>query len=338
VFGRTLLLPHIRFSAIAEQCQEPETLETFSPQGLSNLMWAFGKQGQRADELFERIVPLLLQSASQMTIQSVSTVVWSFAVLGYELPDFFRPLAAVARARIDEFNAQGLANLAWAFAVADVTGSEIDNLFADGAFVSRCNLLIGEAGAFSSAGSSCNEHLRQLHQWELWRRATAQAAAERGEPVWPELSAELTVACADAFAITDARPSDLQRQVFSALVELGFDPEEEVISPEGYSLDIVFSTEGSDGGGSASAGHLWRQQTLIAVEVDGPTHFLHKSTRPSGSTLLKRRQLRQSGWALVSVPYFEWQRAASGARNGEEAFERRKEYLMSQLRSIARDD
>lgn len=27
---------------------------------------------------------------------------------------------------------------------------------------------------------------------------------------------------------------------------------------------------------------------------------------PTGSTLLKRRQLTHTGWRLLSVPYFEW--------------------------------
>lgn len=42
-------------------------------------------------------------------------------------------------------------------------------------------------------------------------------------------------------------------------------------------------------------------QQRIAVEVDGPTHYCrNRPHRPVGATLLKRRLLRQQGWAVVS--------------------------------------
>ena len=47
----------------------------------------------------------------------------------------------------------------------------------------------------------------------------------------------------------------------------------------------------------------------IAVEVDGPSHFIGRSQQPSGATLLKHRQLRLFGWRLESVPYWEWDRS-----------------------------
>ena len=49
----------------------------------------------------------------------------------------------------------------------------------------------------------------------------------------------------------------------------------------------------------------------IAVEVDGPSHFLGGSHQPTGSTLLKHRQLRHFGWRLESVPYWEWDAGGS---------------------------
>ena len=65
-------------------------------------------------------------------------------------------------------------------------------------------------------------------------------------------------------------------------------PREEVRTPLGYSLDAVVDFEGRE----------------VAVEVDGPSHFVGRE--PSGATALKRRQLRAAGWALLSVPYWEW--------------------------------
>ena len=45
----------------------------------------------------------------------------------------------------------------------------------------------------------------------------------------------------------------------------------------------------------------------IGVEVDGPSHFIGKSKSPTGSTMLKRRQVPSiDGIELVSVPYWKW--------------------------------
>ena len=54
----------------------------------------------------------------------------------------------------------------------------------------------------------------------------------------------------------------------------------------------------------------------VAVEVDGPSHFVGRS--PTGATALKRRQLRAAGWALLPVPYWEWN--ALGSKAAKEAY------------------
>ena len=62
------------------------------------------------------------------------------------------------------------------------------------------------------------------------------------------------------------------------------------------------------------------------MEFDGPSHFL-ASGEPTGATLLKRRHMQLLGHALVSVPYWEWDRC-HGA--GE-----REQYLRS-MRALGR--
>ena len=73
-----------------------------------------------------------------------------------------------------------------------------------------------------------------------------------------------------------------------ALVALGLACEEEARHESGYSLDCRVSWHG----------------TQVAVEVDGPSHFVGRD--PTGATLLKRRQLQRLGMPLLSVPYWEW--------------------------------
>ena len=52
------------------------------------------------------------------------------------------------------------------------------------------------------------------------------------------------------------------------------------------------------------------------MEVDGPSHFVGRP--PTGATALKRRQLRAAGWALLPVPYWEWD--ALGSKAAKQAY------------------
>ena len=76
-----------------------------------------------------------------------------------------------------------------------------------------------------------------------------------------------------------------------ANVQVGF--EEEHPEPHtGYSLDLALPS------------------SRIAIEVDGPSHFLLPDgrgvRRPNGPTLLKRRLLAAAGWRVISIPFYEW--------------------------------
>ena len=48
---------------------------------------------------------------------------------------------------------------------------------------------------------------------------------------------------------------------------------------------------------------------------------------PTGATALKRRQLRAAGWALLTVPYWEWDEIGGGAA-------RQREYLSQRLEEV----
>ncbi len=67
--------------------------------------------------------------------------------------------------------------------------------------------------------------------------------------------------------------------------------EEHRCKASGYSIDALMTLE--DG-------------KRVAVEVDGPFHFVGRSQQPTGATQLKHRQLRHFGWRLESVHYLEW--------------------------------
>merc|ERR1712070_671965 len=177
------------------------------------------------------------------------------------------------RRGLGDFNGQGLSNTAWALAVFDTPSA--GELFRTASFTTRCAHF---------AATWAREELRQLHQWSLWRE-------ERGES-WPGLPESLQQACRDAFVVEEGQPSQLQSDVAREIRSRSFNVEEEHrCKVSGYSIDALVTLNNGE---------------QIAVEVDGPSHFVGRSHQPNGSTLLKHRQLRYFEWRLESVPYWEW--------------------------------
>mmetsp|Transcript_46900 Transcript_46900/g.150909 ORF Transcript_46900/g.150909 Transcript_46900/m.150909 type:complete len:185 (+) Transcript_46900:237-791(+) len=92
---------------------------------------------------------------------------------------------------------------------------------------------------------------------------------------------------------TQVTISRLQRSVADSLATVRYGFKEEYLEPRtGYSLDLALPS------------------SRVAVEVDGPSHFLLPDGRgvrkPNGPTLLKRRLLAAAGWRVISVPFYEW--------------------------------
>ena len=133
-------------------------------------------------------------------------------------------------------------------------------------------------------------NLSQLHQWQLW------LTLEQLEPIGSHalLPMPQRQLCHHAMVQHAVRPSRLQRAVGLVLASILSGLEEEVVDEQtGYSLDLAL------------------RASRVAVEVDGPTHFLLRDARgeyaPTGPSLLKRRQLEAAGWVVINVPFYEWQ-------------------------------
>jgi hypothetical protein len=242
-------------------------LRDFNPQNLANTAWAFATAGHAAPALLDAIAGAAVPRLRDFNPQDLANTAWAFATADQRAPALLDAIAAAAVPRLREFNPQDLANTAWSFAAADHLAPA---LFDSHVFVQLC-----------AEHSLTLEALCQLHQWQLWRE-------ERGA-TWPSLPPELAQRCRDAFSSEDGVPSKLQRDVVASLLALELDPREEVRSPQGYSLDAVVLLHGG---------------REVAIEVDGPSHFCGRT--PTSATALKRRQLRAAGWALLPVPYWEW--------------------------------
>lgn len=280
------------FNIVGDASIEKMKMDLFTSQELSNMAWAFATAKECHQELFHFISIAAIEICGDFNPQEISILLWAYATLNIIDKGLFLSFASTAELLIEEeFEIQNLANIAWAFSVANVAAP---NLF-DQRFV---NAVHDKENEMSSTT------LAQFHQWHLW-----QAELKTGVCLSPTIQRR----CYEAFVNNEIQISDFQLEVMSELKEIGFYPEEEVLLPSGYSLDILVQVDGQN----------------IGVEVDGPYHFIGRE--PLGKTILKRRQVISiDGIPIVSLPFWAWQTVGhSGAR--------KKEYLRRMLLGIESD-
>ena len=273
-------------------------------------LWAYATMGREPGAGLMRVLEGQAEAiADTFDGQDVANTLWAYAVFGRKPgAKLSRVLEGQAEALAGTFNAQNVANTLWAACVfATFRPVEEESRWMQ--TLSQRLLSIGETGCFNSC------ELCQLHQFFLWFSLEPRLGVEAINDM-----RSLKAACRSAFECREYVPSATQQQVSETLRILGLSVEDEARCPKsGYSIDMLVHDSALEIGGERSRwGGPW------AVEFDGPSHFL-PSGAPIGATLLKRRHLQLLGYALVSVPYWEWDRC-----NGERE---REQYLRDKLES-----
>ena len=273
-----------------------------SPQGLSNAAWAFAQHAlsspsttsrlpaslshDRLEALFRSLAPQSRAQVKRFSPRALTKTLWAFSATNQRAPELFDAAAAVVAADMGAFDASLLAQCAWAYAVAD---HDAPVLFTP-AFGERFDETAegpGEGGGDSprlTLAAPSRRALVQLHQWLMWHQ-------ERGAQ--PHIPSGVASRARDAFLALEGEPSAMQVHVRDALLGIGgADVEEEHRTAQGWTVDLVLT---------------WRG-VRVAVEVDGPSHFLSGSSVPTGATALKTRMLSNlaPSTPLVNVAWFTW--------------------------------
>jgi hypothetical protein len=273
------------FSKFGDHIVAMKDLGQFKPQELSNLLWAYATAGELHPLLFQKVAHVAISRHNKYNSQSIANLLWAYATVGQTEVHLFTSFAPAVKSVLGQCNSQIVANIAWAFAVANVN----DPLLFNTDFM---NALQSTANDFGTEGH------RQLHQWQLW-----QDEIKSGINLPPLLCEK----CRQAFISRLPQPSILQDDVIHELSSIGLCPEEEVLTPSGYRLDAIVKVNG----------------IKIGIEVDGPSHFINH--KPTGSTLLKRRQVSTlDDIQIVSVPYWEWDKLGTDCA-------KKQDYLRSKL-------
>jgi len=262
-----------------------------TPQALANTLWAAATMGlQLRKQHTQQLVAALVQQREQASPQALANTALALAkplngMLGLHDAQLFAALTVAAKPKMQQFTSQAISNLCWAVAVADQ-----QQLF-------EVAMVRQVAGA-SMWSSTAAEHLMQLYQVHLWlldvqkassglAGALSPAQLQRCREAWEELLQQRA----------QQGRSRFEREVYQCCAEqlhsLLTDCSQEACTEDGaFSIDVV-ATHTASG-------------KRLAIEADGPTHFLRPGRHVNGETVSRNRALAARGYVVVSVPYWEW--------------------------------
>ena len=247
--------------------------------------------------------------------QELTNLLYSYAKAGVAAPNFFVafacywaspilgiddsiggvaapvPVPVVPRTNFVTWSLQDLVSTMWACTQANERHERIVDL-----------MIACEEQLWARVDEINPKYCTQLQQWLIWWQV--ELGYETKSPLF---TPEFRVKCRNCMAAGDSRAvgghtvSALQASVWRAFNRMGIHYfNSEFTTPEGYSVDLA---------------DIDRR---LAIEVDGPHHY-NQLMQPTGPSLLKRRQLRATGWAFISIPYFEWY-SLDGDLNAECAY------------------
>jgi hypothetical protein len=288
------------------------------PQAVSNTLLACAKLQFMPLQLLSALEqqPQQLQKfLAAATPQHLANTAWACGQLGYsskQLPGVLLQQAVTllqSRGNAGGFTAQALCNLCWSAAVLDSQ---------------QCVPLVLQLAAAASQvwGSVVDEEWQQLYQVHLWLLDSGLPAPGQGlsgvlsQQQLQQCGASWEQSLAAATAVS--KTSALQRGVFAAAQQLPPDLWQEPPALEQVTADGAFSI---DIAATTGAG------VRVAIEADGPTHFIQPGNTLEGATLFRNRALAARGYAVLSIPYWEWD-ALRGADS-------KQQYLLAKLQAAA---
>jgi len=253
----------------------------------------------------------------------LSSVLWALASLGASPgPPFLASWAEAAEAAgWERFELRHAVNTLWALAVLSVLGEAEGGAMQrirDGAFARLADAAaVALRAAPSAEAEPALAALMAPQSWCAMLQAALLLAPEpRAEDGPGAMDGERLLAAAEAcfpmpppcwahaaaawrLQAAHARTSSLQLEVSAVLWRgLGVPHQTEARTEGGLAtIDIAITPPGAG--------------RPVALEVDGPSHFLNGSEpgaalRQRGGTLLRDRLLTRLGWRLVVLPFADW--------------------------------
>lgn len=289
------------------------------PQEVATILRSMALQKAEAPVFLRQISENGASLVSRGESRNISSIIWSLATLRVDCPELYVAVDKEADRLVQDGSSHSIANFLWGISILGVADSNLFQSF-DGrvvdTFVRSCNDQEAVNACYAFAISNKIRRYPDTFA-ELWSRALKidwTALPNQGRV---QLVQTYLIASNDGFAVVEPNWSSF---------ELMIDTEESRVEQE---MSYILASECNfdhERGVSPYPSHdgldLWAidcacRDRMIAVEFDGPSHFLRSATSTTsanvedGPTKAKRRFLASLGWSVVNIPYFQWSEAAT---------------------------
>jgi len=271
------------------------------PQNVANTAWALAKLGYKAPNLFAEIDRQSSWLVREGNPQEVANTAWACATIGFEAPNLFVTINQNLGSLIEKGNTQNIANTCYAISALGMRKDESKTSLAK-LWERAIELHIAEEEDF------CDEDLNQLAQTLIFAKASGVQLSQPPEKMTTNMESSL-------HRFADNSISRSTNEVSKLLKDVGFMHEEEVTPDKSLS-------------GGMLAIDMACTKRMIAIEFDGPSHFLKAlgsgelTSTENGATKAKRRFLEQLGWTVINLDYRDYIKAKS--RSNEKEWLRKK--------------
>ena len=284
-----------------------------TPQAVSNVMWSCAKTLSLPLQLLQCLQhPQLQQLLAAADPQALANMAWACGQLGYKALLLPRALLQQAvkllqEGGTDSFKSQELCNLCWSAAVLDQQ---------------QCvqQVLQLAAAASQVLSTASDEELQQLHQVHLWLLDSQLPTPGQGlSGVLTQQQLEQCRASWEQsmFATAKQQSSRLQQSVYASVLQLPPDTWQQQPQPEQPTADKACLID---------IAAVTASGVRVAIEVEGPHHYVQPDNTLTGATQSRNRALAARGYALVSIPHWDWKEVCS---RGEQ-----QQYLLAKLSSL----
>ena len=299
-----------------------QKLDAFVPQGLSNTLYACGQLVIKPSEQWlKRFWEASITKLGEFKPQELSNTLYACGQLDISPPaDWLKCFWDASASKLGGFVPQGLSNTLSACAQLDARPpagwlQSFCDLFERLLAEANCQNLANTALALATLGLwelplwrglwkrlcsslpldiaswNAQDHLNVQQLYQTYRVAEVERPGLLSAPDPALLPAARKSWIANAQLRLNEGRSRLHDHVSACLTRMGVaHANERWCERAERSIDIAIEGAGA----------------RVAVEVDGPTHFLQDG-RQDGSTLLRNRMLAAHGWRVAVVDYSVWQ-------------------------------
>ena len=286
-------------------------------QDAANTAWACATLGFEAPRMFAEIERRCKWLVEKGTPQNVANTAWACATLGYEVPNLFAEIDCQSKWLVNEGTPQAVANTAWACATLGYEASEF--FFELGQHADR----LLEHGNLQNISNTCyaiavlgmSKGLQPLLA-KLWERAIELFALDVDfiNEELHQLAQTLSFAEADGVKLPQIPERMAKRMELASnsteehIVSRSSKDVSQLLHKIGFHHQCEVSPDSSISGGMLAIDFACSKR-MIAIEYDGPSHFLKAvgsgklTCTENGATKAKRRYLEQLSWTVINIDY-----------------------------------